>query len=76
VLKVVESVVRWWKAFAHGLGRFQTVLILSLVYFLVVPPFSLIRFWDPLRRRHGDGRSWWEPMEPVDTTPEEAARRF
>lgn len=75
-MKVLRVITRVWKRFAHALGRIQTAVVLSLVYFLVVPPFALIRLKDPLRRRRLAGPTFWEPMEGVDTTPEEAERRY
>ena len=74
--RVLEAIVRGWKAFAHRLGRIQTWIILSLLYFLVVPLFSLIRIRDPLGYTLGEPDSWWEEMEPVDEKMEEAGRRF
>ena len=67
---------RGWKAFARALGYVQTVLVLTVLYLLLLPFFSLVRLRDPLRRRLDAAGSWWEPMEPVDATIEEAARRF
>jgi hypothetical protein len=76
VRNLLGALVRGWKSFAHRLGRIQTWIILSLLYFLVVPVFSLIRFKDPLGYAVGEPDTWWEEMEPVDENLEDAGRRF
>ncbi|MGH8016107.1 MAG: hypothetical protein ACREBV_07950 [Candidatus Zixiibacteriota bacterium] len=43
-----------WKKFAHRLGRIQTVILITLFYFLILAPFGgLFRLfgWDPLKSR-------------------------
>lgn len=45
-----------WKRIAHKIGRFQTLVILTIVYFIIISPFGLIGRmfgWDPL-----DGRGY------------------
>ena len=74
--RLLQSIWRGWKAFAHFLGRIQTTVVLTLLYLVLLPVFSLVRLRDPLRRRLGEGDSYWEPMEEVDASVEEAGRRF
>ena len=71
VPRVLGPVERRWMAFAEALGRFNTRIILSLLYWLVMTPVGLVRcaFRDPLDRRLHDGRttSWVaRPPEAVD----------
>jgi hypothetical protein len=49
-----------WKVVAEKIGHFQTRVILSLVYFLVVSPFALlVRISrDPLGLRGVDRSNW------------------
>jgi len=68
---LLAPVERGWMAMAEVLGRINTRIILSVLYFAVMTPFGLIRRWrdDPLDRRMHDGRaSNWIPRErkPVD----------
>ncbi|MGH2396581.1 MAG: SxtJ family membrane protein [bacterium] len=51
-----------WMEMAHALGWFNTRLLLSLVYFVVMTPTgALMRLLgrDPLNRRLGDRPSYW-----------------
>ena len=51
-----------WMKGAHALGWFNTRILLSLVYFLIITPTGvLMRLMgrDPLHRRLRDGRSYW-----------------
>ena len=64
-----------WKVVAHAIGNFQARLLLSLFYFLVVPPFALLvkLFMDPLRLRPADHRgSFWIDREDLDTSSDAA----
>lgn len=65
-----------WKVIAHIIGNLQARLLLSLFYFVVVPPFSLVvkLFQDPLTLRPPEGDGLWvERPSPVPSS--EAARR-
>ncbi len=61
--------LKGWKAFWHPVGKAQTILILSIIYWLLMPFFSLIRFRDPLRKRLGE-RSFWIRRKPVELSLE------
>ena len=67
----LAPVERVWMRFAEVLGRVNTRLILTVLYYAVMTPVGLVRRWheDPLDRRLRDGRaSSWIPRErgPVD----------
>lgn len=68
-----------WMAFAHALGRVQTFLILSIIYFLVMglmaPLFRLLS-GDPLDRRLHDRDSVWVPKGRTHLSLEEARHLF
>lgn len=50
---------------AHWLGVLNTNVLMVLVYVLMLPLASFIRFRDPLRKRlHGD--TFWEDRKPAD----------
>lgn len=58
-----------WKRVTGRIGRFQTQVLVTVLYFVVVPVFSLIRFADPLRlklwkqKRHAP--TYWLPRAEV-----------
>ena len=52
--KFLKRVWKGWKKVAHRIGRFQTMLLITLFYFLVIAPLGLLfRLfgWDPLETR-------------------------
>ncbi|MCS6842711.1 MAG: hypothetical protein NZ528_00065 [Caldilineales bacterium] len=65
-----------WLGFAQKIGTFQSRVLLTLFYFLVVTPFGLaVRlFSDPLDRKRRPAQSAWKSRatRDVDLT---AARR-
>lgn len=68
---ILGPVERRWMRFAEVLGRVNTRIILTLLYWLVITPIGAVRraFGDPLDRRLHDGRttSWVaRTPEPVD----------
>jgi hypothetical protein len=68
---VLGPVERHWMRFAEAIGRVNSRIILSLLYWLVFTPVGLVRRWihDPLDRAMRDGRpSVWvaRPRGPVD----------
>lgn len=68
---LLAPVERGWMAMAEVLGRINTRLILTVLYFAVITPFGVIRRWrdDPLDRSMHDGKvTNWIPRErkPVD----------
>ena len=65
-----------WTVIAHVIGNFQARVLLSLFYFVVVPPFALVvKVWkDPLRLRLAAGETAWTER-PATALPSETARR-
>lgn len=68
---LLGPVERAWMAMAEVLGRVNARIILTVLFFVVMTPFGLLRRWrtDPLDRRMHDGRtSNWIRRErkPVD----------
>ncbi len=60
-----------WKRFANRMGRIQTFILMMIVYFLIVPIFSLVRFSDPLKLRlKKKSTSYWETKKEIDTSLE------
>jgi len=76
---MVRALYRGWMRFAHALGRIQTFLVLSVIYFIAVgitAPFLRLFSGDPLDRRMGGGGSAWAPRANANLTIEEARRLF
>ncbi len=68
---LLAPVERGWMAMAEVLGRINTRLILTVLFFAVITPVGMVRRWreDPLDRRMHDGRpSNWirRDRKPVD----------
>lgn len=64
-----------WMTPALWLGLVMTTVLLTVLYFLLLPWFALIRFRDPLRlRRHGG--SYWEEPSHHAATLERTRRPF
>lgn len=51
---ILQKIWSGWKSIAHKIARVQTVILLTLFYFLILTPmgflFRLFR-WDPLQSR-------------------------
>ncbi|MEK7484413.1 MAG: hypothetical protein AABZ60_08790 [Planctomycetota bacterium] len=55
------SFIDRWKIFANKLGKINTFILMTVLYFTVIMLFSLIRFTDPLRKKLSKSRdSYWE----------------
>ncbi len=65
----MDRVLAAWKRITQPIGRFQTQLLVTVLYFVIVPVFSLIRLVDPLRLRLWKQKrvatTYWRPRAPV-----------
>jgi len=73
--KIWES----WKRFAHRVGRAQTVILITIFYFLIMVPlgalFKLLG-WDPLKEKSFNLRATSNWKEVVNKSPDiESLRR-
>lgn len=75
VLSLAKRAWRRWTVIAHIIGTFQARVLLSLFYFVIVPPFALLvkLTKDPLQLRLSEGKSAW--IERPEPPPSEAAAR-
>ena len=64
-----------WKHVARKIGLFQTWLILSVFYWIVIAPYAIVMapFTDPLRIKKSYG---WLKRETRDLTLKDASRQF
>jgi hypothetical protein len=60
-----------WKRFAHRAAEIQSIVVLTVLYWLVVVPIGLLRG----RRRSGGDRPAWKTRTAAGPVPIEEARR-
>jgi len=67
-----------WKEFSRRTGSFQSRVLLSLFFFLVVTPFALAikLMGDPLRIKHSEEGSFWLSKDEASKDLEEFRRQF
>ncbi len=69
-----------WLVLAQKIGKFQSRIVLTVVYFVFVLPFGLgVRlFADPLQIRRGSSRpqSDWRARQPSDVDLDASYRQF
>jgi hypothetical protein len=71
-----KKLLRIWKAIIRPIGIFNSYLLLTVVYLVIVPIFSLKRIADPLGLRLRKDGSYWERRKPVDLTVDRFCRPF
>jgi hypothetical protein len=66
-----------WMTGAVCIGTVVTTIVLSILFVVLLPVFSLIRFADPLRlKRKPPGESYWEDHRHHESTLERTIRPF
>ena len=74
---IARSVYVGWMTVAMYIGTVVTFVGLTVLYFVMLPVFSLIRLKDPLRMKLlRDGESYWEDHEHHENTLERTIRPF
>ncbi len=46
------------------LGHGMTIILMTAIYFLIIPFFLLLKLKDPLRLKQSATQSYWEPWLP------------
>jgi hypothetical protein len=72
MVSLFKKIKEWWMPIAKKIGQFQTKVVLSILYFLIIGPISLIIYLfrrDLLKKRHRKKSSFWakEPHQPLNT---------
>ncbi len=69
---------RRWQAFSLRMGSFQSRVLLSFFFFVVVFPFAVAVkvLADPLRIKRSVGNTYWLPKEKIPRDLEEYRRQF
>ena len=66
-----------WMSVAVPIGIVMSTLMLSVLFFVLLPVFSLIvRRGDPLRTKLTDDPSYWEDYKPYEHSLERMKRPF
>jgi hypothetical protein len=67
-----------WKFLGRKFGDFQARLILSIFYFMIIAPFSLlVRFFsDPLSLKPGTAKGWILKWDAQRTELQRATQQF
>lgn len=80
VPRILKPLYRAWMGVALVLGWLMTMVLLSLVFYLVITPTGLIRRLSgksSMRRRaRATGDSYWTPRERERDEPENLRRQF
>ena len=74
---VLRALGRGFFSYGHVMGLFLTVLIMSLIYWLVLPFFTFLKLGDPLKCRPNPGAaSYWEDWKQNEQTVDRYSRPF
>ena len=76
---VFDILKKSWMAFAHAVGWFNTRLLLTIFYVVVIGiPTIVLKLLgkDLLRRKPGQTMSYWVEKEKTGNTLEEAKHQF
>lgn len=66
-----------WMTVATAIGMVMSTLLLTVLFFVLLPAFSLIvRMGDPLRRRLAKDGTYWASTKPHEPTLERMRRPF
>ncbi|NOX58507.1 MAG: hypothetical protein GXP29_06575 [Planctomycetes bacterium] len=66
-----------WMSMGMFLGSIMTVVLMSVMFVVLLPIFSLIRLGDPLRLKlHPKGETYWEDYRKYEHTLDRNARPF
>jgi hypothetical protein len=75
---VFKKIWQDWNDFSKRMGIFQSRILLSLFFFVLVSPFAIAAkiFSDPLRLKYRRLTSWWIPKKETKNELEQFRRQF
>jgi len=76
---ISQSLKKFWLAFAYAFGRFNTRLLLTIVYFSIIALPAIVLMLirkDLLDRRFNNKSSYWTKKELIKHTLDEARHQF
>lgn len=65
-----------WKWFALKIGRVNSMVVLTILYFILLGPFALLRKLFALRLKHTTKDSYWQEYPPVNNTPDGVRKQY
>lgn len=67
-----------WKEFSRKMGAFQSRMLLSFIFFILIFPFALIVkiFSDPLNLKIRKGETFWQERKGSSSNLEDYKRQF
>lgn len=68
-----QKIWEGWKKFGRILGKIQTTLILSLIYYLLFTPIGMLKKFFTAKRQT---RSYWIDLPKKQHTLEEAYKQY
>ena len=76
--KLMKKLWQSWKNFSNRMGSFQSRIMLSLFFFIIVSPFALAvkMLSDPLKIKYQSSKSHWLPKKEIHTDLEQFKRQF
>ncbi len=79
IVSTFRKLKSWWMAFAHALGWFNTRLLLTVFYFVVIAiPAIILKIIrkDLLQRKYETTGSYWIDKPKIQHTVEQAKHQF
>jgi len=76
--RLLRKIWHAWKVVARKIGEFQARVILTLIYYTIIPPFALLVRWisDPLTLKPGAPKGWQGRTDSAETEAMRAARQY
>ena len=75
VIRALMPLWRGWIKFGLFLSRVNTFILLTLIYFVMMPFVLFIRLKDPIRKTQ-QADSYWEPREPTEKSLKKYTMQF
>ena len=74
---VAKPIYVVWMSITVPIGIVMSTIMLSVLFFLLLPVFSIIvRMGDPIRKKLHSGETYWENYKPHEATIERMQRPF
>ena len=74
---VAKPIYIVWMSIATFIGAIMTTIMLTVLFIVLLPVFSLIvRLGDPLRKKITSGGTYWEDYKPHEASIERMKRPF
>jgi hypothetical protein len=65
-----------WMSAARAIGKVMTTILLSIVFFVLLPFFAFVKLRDPLGKKLRPDGSYWTDHKPHEPTLERVRRPF